>query len=174
MSCIATLLQLLIIVAGVSILWLKTILLPTLVASVLLGICAYALVRSAPAQEQYQPTDSRMFSLKEAGIIALTLTFIQAGVYGLNLWLGDAGLIAGTLLASLFEIHAAMATVVMQGAPTDTAAMSAFILGLAAHAVAKSVNAALTGGKQYFIAFAPIQILHMVVLIGLLYWSFSL
>ncbi len=174
MSCIATLLQLLIIVAGVSILWLKTILLPTLVASVLLGICAYALVRSAPAQEQYQPTDSRMFSLKEAGIIALTLTFIQAGVYGLNLWLGDAGLIAGTLLASLFEIHAAMATVVMQGAPTDTAAMSAFILGLAAHAVAKSVNAALTGGKQYFIAFAPIQILHMAVLIGLLYWSFSL
>ena len=174
MSCIATLLQLLIIVAGVSILWLKTILLPTLVASVLLGICAYALVRSAPAQEQHQPTDSRMFSLKEAGIIALTLTLIQAGVYGLNLWLGDAGLIAGTLLASLFEIHAAMATVVMQGAPTDTAAMSAFILGLTAHAVAKSINAALTGGKQYFIAFAPIQILHMVVLIGLLYWSFSL
>ncbi|VXA87332.1 conserved membrane hypothetical protein [Acinetobacter sp. 8I-beige] len=175
MSCIATLLQLLIIVAGVSILWLKTILLPTLVASFLLGICAYVLVRSAPpAQEQHQPTDSRMFSLKEAAIIALTLTLIQAGVYGLNLWLGDAGLIAGTLLASLFEIHAAMATVVMQGAPTDTAAMSAFILGLAAHAVAKSVNAALTGGKQYFIAFAPIQILHMVVLIGLLYWSFSL
>ena len=78
------------------------------------------------------------------------------------------------MLASLFEIHAAMATVVMQGTPTDTAAMSALILGLAAHAVAKSVNAALTGGKQYFIAFAPIQILHMVVLIGLLYWSFSL
>ena len=174
MSCIASLLQLLIIVAGVSILWLKTILLPTLVASVLLGICAYALVRSAPAQEQHKPTDSRMFSLKEASIIALTLTFIQAGVYGLNLWLGDAGLIAGTLLASLFEIHAAMATVVMQGAPADTAAMSAFILGLAAHAVAKSVNAALTGGQQYFIAFAPIQILHMMVLIGLLYWSFSL
>lgn len=174
MSCIATLLQLLIIVAGVSILWLKTILIPTLVASVLLGICAYALVRSAPAQEQHQPTDSRMFSLKEAGIIALTLTLIQAVVYGLNLWLGDAGLIAGTLLASLFEIHAAMATVVMQGAPTDTATMSAFILGLAAHALAKSVNAALTGGKQYFIAFAPIQILHMVVLIGLLYWGFSL
>ncbi len=42
-----------------------------------------------------------MFSLKEAIIIASTLAIIQSGVYGLNLYLGDAGLIAGTLLASL-------------------------------------------------------------------------
>lgn len=170
MSCIATLLQLLIIVAGVSMLWLKTILLPTLIACLILGLSAYTLVRTAPAQEQQLSSDSRMFSLKEAGIIALSLTLIQAGVYGLHLWLGEAGLIAGTLLASLFEIHAAMATVVMQGTPTDTAVISAFIFGLATHAIAKSVNAALTGGMQYFIAFAPIQILHMMVLIGLLYW----
>lgn len=171
MSCVATLLLLLIVVAGVSLVWLKTILLPTLVASLFLGICAYVLVRGAPVQKQYHASDSRMFSLKEAGIIALTLTLIQAGVYGLNLWLGDAGLIAGTLLASLFEIHAAMATVVMQGAPTDTMLIAAFLLGLATHAIAKSINAALTGGLQYFIAFAPIQILHMGVLIGLLYWQ---
>ena len=171
MSCVATLLLLLIVVAGVSLVWLKTILLPTLVASLFLGICAYVLVRGAPVQKQYHASDSRMFSLKEAGIIALTLTLIQAGVYGLNLWLGDAGLIAGTLLASLFEIHAAMATVVMQGPPTDTMLIAAFLLGLATHAIAKSINAALTGGLQYFIAFAPIQILHMGVLIGLLYWQ---
>ena len=47
--------------------------------------------------------DSRMFSLKEAVIIADTLSLIQTGIYGLELWLGDAGLLVGTLLASLFE-----------------------------------------------------------------------
>ncbi len=60
-----------------------------------------------------------MFSLKEAAIIVVTLTAIQAMVYGLEQTLGDAGLIIGTLLASLFEVHAAIATVVMQGPPSQ-------------------------------------------------------
>lgn len=171
MSCVATLLQLLIIVAGVSVLWLKTIIAPALIATLILAGCAYWLLKDAAPAEQSLQADSRMFSLKEAAIIAGTLTVIQAGVYGLNLWLGDAGLIAGTLLASLFEIHAAMATVVMQGAPAENGVFYAFILGLAAHAVAKSVNAALTGGLKFALAFAPIQIFHMAVLIALLWWT---
>ena len=174
MSCVATLLQLLIIVAGVSVLWLKTIIAPALIAALILAGCAYWLLKDAAPAEQSLQADSRMFSLKEAAIIAGTLTVIQAGVYGLNLWLGDAGLIAGTLLASLFEIHAAMATVVMQGAPAENGVFYAFILGLAAHAVAKSVNAALTGGLKFALAFAPIQIFHMAVLIALLWWTVKL
>lgn len=174
MSCVATLLQLLIIVAGLSMLWLKVIILPTLIAAAILALCAYLLLRhTAPAVQAHQ-SDSRMFSLKEAVIIAATLTLIQAGVYGLTLWLGDAGLIAGTLLASLFEIHAAMAAVVIQGTPADQAVFFAFILGLAAHAAAKSANALLTGGWKFFLAFTPIQILHMAVLIILLYWNMQI
>lgn len=68
-----------------------------------------------------------MFSFKEAVLIAETLTIIQAEVYGLSLWLGNAELIAGTLFASFFEIHVAMATVAMQGTPTDNAVFYAFI-----------------------------------------------
>lgn len=160
--------------AGVSVLWLKTIIAPALIAALILAGCAYWLLKDAAPAEQSLQADSRMFSLKEAAIIAGTLTVIQAGVYGLNLWLGDAGLIAGTLLASLFEIHAAMATVVMQGAPAENGVFYAFILGLAAHAVAKSVNAALTGGLKFALAFAPIQIFHMAVLIALLWWTVKL
>ena len=111
-----------------------------------------------------------MFSLKEAVIIAVTLTLIQAGVYGLEVWLGDAGLLAGTLLASLFEIHAAMASVVVQGDPSNMRLIYALLLGLGAHALAKSANAALTGGWKFVLYFAPVQILHMAVLIGLLWW----
>ena len=115
--------------------------------------------------ENNQLVDSRMFSLNEAAIIAVSLTLIQAGVYGLNLLLGDAGLIAGTLLASLFEIHGALATIVIQGEPSNHILSLAFVLGLAAHAIAKSINAFLSGGSRYALIFAPIQILHMTMFI---------
>ncbi|WP_180186716.1 DUF4010 domain-containing protein [Acinetobacter sp. YH01008] len=171
MSCISTLILLFIVVGGVSWSWLKILILPSLVAMAILAACAFLLLRKAkPAENCAKEEDSQMFSLKEAVIIAVTLTLIQAGIYGLELLLGDAGLLAGTLFASLFEIHAAMASVVIQGDPSNTRLIYALLLGLGAHAVAKSANAALTGGWKFVLYFAPVQILHMAVLIGLLWW----
>ena len=170
MSCISTLLLLLIIVAGVSVSWLKVLIFPSLLAIIILALCALWLLRNAKAVENIELIDSRMFSLKEAAIIAGTLTIIQAGIYGLNLLLGDAGLIAGTLLASLFEIHAAAAAVVIQGDPTNSTLLYAMILGLGAHAISKSINATLTGGWKFARVFVPVQILHMLVLISVLCW----
>lgn len=171
MSCVATLLQLMIIVIGVSISWFKVIVLPSLLAITVLVIFALWLMRNTQPIEANKSTDSRMFSLKEAAIIAGSLTLIQAGVYGLNLLLGDAGLIAGTLLASLFEIHGALATIVIQGEPSNAVLSLAFLLGLAAHAVAKSINALISGGGRYALVFAPIQILHMLIFIVIFIWG---
>ncbi len=171
MSCVATLLQLMIIVIGVSISWFKVIVLPSLLAITVLVIFALWLMRNTQPIEANKSTDSRMFSLKEAAIIAGSLTLIQAGVYGLNLLLGDAGLIAGTLLASLFEIHGALATIVIQGEPSNAVLSLAFLLGLAAHAVSKSINALISGGGRYALVFAPIQILHMLIFIVIFIWG---
>lgn len=170
-SCVATLLQLMIIVIGVSISWFKVIVLPSLLAITVLVIFALWLMRNTQPIEANKSTDSRMFSLKEAAIIAGSLTLIQAGVYGLNLLLGDAGLIAGTLLASLFEIHGALATIVIQGEPSNAVLSLAFLLGLAAHAVAKSINALISGGGRYALFFAPIQILHILIFIVIFTWG---
>ena len=170
MSCISTLVLLFIVVGGVSLTWLKLLILPSLIAIAILALCAYWLLHKAEPVEETEPEDSPMFSLKEAVIIAVTLTLIQAGVYGLELLLGDAGLIAGTLLASLFEIHAAAAAVVVQGEPTNSSLLYAMMLGLAAHAVSKSINAAISGGLKFALYFAPVQILHMLVLIAVLWW----
>ncbi len=170
MSCISTLVLLFIVVGGVSLAWLKLLILPALIAIAILALCAYWLLHKAEPVEETEPEDSPMFSLKEAVIIAVTLTLIQAGVYGLELLLGDAGLIAGTLLASLFEIHAAAAAVVVQGEPANTSLLYAMMLGLAAHAVSKSINAAISGGLKFALYFAPVQILHMLVLIAVLWW----
>ena len=168
-SCVATLVQLLIIVAGVSVSWLKILLFPSIIAIIVLIIPGIWLIRKTQSEEEVKLTDTPMFSLKEAGIIAVTLTIIQVLVYGLGLWLGDAGLIAGTVVSSMFEVHAAMAAVVMQGNPTNPILLLALLLGLATHAISKSINAAITGGFQYALAFVPIQIIHMTVLIVLIY-----
>ena len=171
MSCVSTLVLLLIVVGGVSWAWLKLLLLPSVVGMVILVACAFLLLRKAKPVQELESADSPMFSLKEAVIIAVTLTLIQAGIYALELWLGNAGLLAGTLLASLFEVHAAMAGVVIQGDPSNTHLIYALLLGLGAHAVAKSVNAALTGGFKFALYFAPVQLIQMAVLIGLVWWS---
>lgn len=171
MSCVSTLVLLLIVVGGVSLAWLKILLLPSVVGMVILVACAFLLLRKAKPVQELESADSPMFSLKEAVIIAVTLTLIQAGIYALELWLGNAGLLAGTLLASLFEVHAAMAGVVIQGDPSNIHLIYALLLGLGAHAVAKSVNAALTGGFKFALYFAPVQLIHMAVLIGLVWWS---
>ncbi|MFW6761914.1 MgtC/SapB family protein [Acinetobacter pittii] len=172
MSCVSTLIQTLIIVIGISFAWFKLIIFPTLIALVVLAVWAFILLRKAEPSKASPELDSRMFSLKEAIIIAGTLTLIQAGVYGLSLSLGDAGLIAGTLLASLFEIHAAIAAVIVQGEP-DSAHMTplliAFLGGFAVHALAKSVNSAISGGLRYALAFVPAQLIHMAIFITLLW-----
>ncbi|MCG5225409.1 MgtC/SapB family protein [Acinetobacter pittii] len=172
MSCVSTLIQTLIIVIGISFAWFKLIIFPTLIALVVLAVWAFILLRKAAPSTTSPELDSRMFSLKEAIIIAGTLTLIQAGVYGLSLSLGDAGLIAGTLLASLFEIHAAIAAVIVQGEP-DSAHMTplliAFLGGFSVHALAKSVNSAISGGLRYALAFVPAQLIHMAIFITLLW-----
>ena len=170
MSCVATLAQMLIIVAGVNLAWFKLLILPCLAGILVLTVAGVWLLKKHKSTTTTKPeTDTRMFSLKEAAIIVATLTAIQAMVYGLEQTLGDAGLIIGTLLASLFEVHAAIATVVMQGPPSQQTLLYALILGVVAHAIAKCVNAALIGGLRFALYFAPTQILHMLVLVGILY-----
>lgn len=173
MSCVSTLVQTLIIVVGISLAWFKLIIFPTLIALAFLAVWAFILLRKAEPSTTSPELDSRMFSLKEAIIIAGTLTLIQAGVYGLSLYLGDAGLIAGTLLASLFEIHAAIAAVIVQGEPNNahTSLLIAFMSGFAVHAIAKSINSAISGGMRYALAFIPAQILHMTIFISLLWMN---
>lgn len=124
-SCVATLLQFVVIAIGSNIAWLKVLALPIIAGSllgILWGLWLLRTDKSTPqinnATAPTQPQDNRMFSLKEAALVALALTVIQVLIYGLGQLIGDTGLLAGTLLASIFRIHAAMAAVFVQGAPS--------------------------------------------------------
>ena len=60
-----------------------------------------------------------MFKLRDAALIAALLTAVQVGVQLLTRWQGDAGMLVGALLASLADVHAATAALLVQGGFAD-------------------------------------------------------
>jgi uncharacterized membrane protein (DUF4010 family) len=114
-------------------------------------------------------TDSRMFKLRDAALVALLLTTVQAAVHGLKLAFGDAGLLAGALLAALADLHAATAAVLLQGTPADagsTAMAHALMAAVLVHAASKSVVAAASGGWRFACYAVPGIWVHSLVFAG--------
>ncbi|MFC7461430.1 MgtC/SapB family protein [Hydrogenophaga defluvii] len=174
-SCVATLLQLLLVAAAVQAAWLPVLLWPSLAGALVALLWGAWLVRGAqlvPAGDAPAAGDVRMFSLPAAALIAALLTGIQAAVYGLSLWLGPKGMLAGTLLASLAELHSAVAAVMAATLPGDGQHPETTIaLALVVHAASKCVNAGLTGGWRYALALAPGMLVHTGVVVGWLVWG---
>lgn len=180
LSCVATLLQLLLVATAVQTAWLPVLLWPSLAGAAVAMVWGGWLVRGASiaagggdAVPSGPPAgDSRMFSLRAAALIAALLTGIQATVYGLSLWLGPKGMMAGTLLASLAELHSAVAAVMAASLPGDGQHPELTIAAaLVVHAISKCINAGVTGGWRYALALAPGMVVHtgvaVVWLVGL-------
>jgi uncharacterized membrane protein (DUF4010 family) len=158
LSCVSTQLQMLLVAAAVQPAWLPVLWLPSLAAAVLALAWGGWMVRGAPqsADVLSEPDEDRMFSLWAAAGVAALLSGIQAGVYGLTLWLGSTGLLLGSALAALADLHAAVAAVFASGEPLPGgAAVGAVVLTLLAHAIGKSVSAGLAGGRRYLAWLAP-------------------
>lgn len=82
-----------------------------------------------------------MFKLRDVVLITLLLTGIQVGVRWLDRTQGDAGMLAGALLAGLADVHAATAAVLMHALPGQPAALGvehALMAALLVHAVSKA------------------------------------
>ncbi len=166
LSCVATLLQLVLIAAAVAPSWVQLLWLPCLLGGLCALIYGLWLVWSSPAESAGQAqgaASESLFSLKGAALIAALLTGIQAAVYGLGQWLGDAGLVLMSALSAVFELHAAMAAVMSQGSPDQGVLLTALMVGLGVHALSKTINAALSGGLAYAGWAAPGIWLHTVV-----------
>jgi uncharacterized membrane protein (DUF4010 family) len=115
--------------------------------------------------------DTPMFKLRSALVIAALLTGIQVGVQLLTVWQGDAGMLAGALLAALADVHAATAAVLVRGGPDSAAGpaiAAALMAALLVHAGSKCVVALASGGWRYALAVAPGIVAHTLVFVGLL------
>ncbi len=177
LSCVATLLQLLLMAAAMQVAWWSVLLWPALAGAAVALLWGGWLVRGAQRATPGEvpppaAVEGRMFSLRAAALIAALLTGIQAVVYGLGLWLGPKGLLAGTLLASLAELHSAVAAVMAATLPGDGQHPEITIaLALTVHAASKCVNAGVTGGWRYALALVPGMMVHTGVVVGWLVWG---
>ena len=128
---------------------------------------------AAGASADAPGTDARMFSLPGAALVAALLAGVQAAIHALERALGDGGLLAGTLLASLLDLHAATAAVLVQGPPPADGGpptlLAALMGALGMHAASKTVTAVLGGGRRYALQLAPGLWLHTAACIAALW-----
>lgn len=182
MSCVSTQVQIVLVAAAVEPAWVAVLWLPTLLGGLGAAAWAWWLLQGAasevvdgsaprPRMEGLPGTEGdRMFSLPGAAAVVVLLSAIQALVHGLDLWLGAAGLIVGTMIAALADLHAAMAAVFASSGEALSAGDAVpVMLALAVHAGSKSVTAGLVGGRRYLGWLAPGLWLHTLVVIALLY-----
>lgn len=160
LSCVPTQAQMLLVAAAMQPAWLRH-LWPAAAVAVLVALLwsAWLWRAAAPpgptaAAPDTAARDERLFSLRGALAIAALLAGIQALVHALGLWLGDAGLLAGTLIGALADLHAALAAVFAAGPPAPAGHL-AVLLALLVHAGSKTLAAGLSGGRAYLGWLAP-------------------
>jgi uncharacterized membrane protein (DUF4010 family) len=182
LTCVATQLNLLVVAAAVQPDWVGHLLVPCLAGGAVVGVwgwrCAAthapACTDEAATADPSPPDAQPMFRLREAAVIALALSLMQLGVKGMMMWLGDGGMLLASVIASVADLHSALAAVMLQGSPQhpigDTVRFS-LMLGLATHAVSRTTVAALSGGRAYAQAVAPAMFIHTAVVLVLLWWE---
>ncbi len=186
MSCVSTQLQILLVAAAVQPAWLAVLWLPALSAALLAAAWAGWLVKGVPPESNEGVVSSprveglpnagedRMFSLWGAAAVAALLAGIQALVHALDLWLGQAGLVAGALVAALADLHAALAAVFSSsGAELGPTAAIPVMGALVVHAGSKSVTAGLVGRWPYLRWLAPGLWAHTALCVALIWWMVS-
>jgi len=174
LSCVSTQLQVLLVAAAVQPAWLPVLWLPALAAGLLALAWGWWMVRGAPAdlvETPAAPDEDRMFSLWGAAGVAALLSAVQVLVHALTLWLGASGLLLGSALAALADLHASLAAVFASGGPVvGGAAVWAVMLAMLVHAGSKSATAGLVGGWRYLAWLAPGLWLHMALGVAGIYW----
>ena len=174
LSCVATMVQILAVAATVQPQWLGRLWAPALAGALAAALWGWALLRTraaGPVAWAAPEQDAPMFRLRDALLIAVLLTGIQVLVYALRLWWGEAGLLAGTLLAALADVHAAVAAVLVQGRPQDAAGpglQGALAAALSVHALSKCAVAWASGGWHYAVAAGGGVLLHTGVFVAVL------
>ncbi|WP_026436198.1 MgtC/SapB family protein [Acidovorax sp. JHL-9] len=182
LSCVATMVQIVVVAATVQPQWLARLWLPALAGGCVAAALGWwggrgVVHRQVPAHAAEGEAvagmlpDMPMFKLRDALLIAALLTGIQVGVHLLTAWQGDAGMLAGALLAALADVHAATAAVLVRGGPDSVAApaiASALMVALLVHAGSKSAVALAIGGWRYALAVAPGILAHTLAFVGVL------
>ena len=182
LSCVATMVQLLVVAAAVQPAWLGLLWAPALASGLVAVLWGGLLMASSADGESNGEGDgcarpafapnATMFSLRGAAIVAFLLTAVQVGVHALNLWLGDLGMVVGAMLAAIADLHSVVAAVLMPGGPDSAMAplmAQTLMVAVLVHACSKTTVAAFSGGLRYALWVGPGVCVHSLAFSAVLW-----
>lgn len=136
----------------------------------------YGLVFYWKSAHEHRPGQTvaagRVFDLKTSVSFSVLLGVVMTASAGLNVWLGDAGILIGAAVAGFADAHAtaaSAASLMAAGKINETQAVLPILLGLTSNTVTKIVVALHAGGLPYASKIVP-GLLMMVVAIWLGFW----
>lgn len=117
---------------------------------------------------------SRSFSVKTALILAAVIAVVLITSAALKAWFGQAGLVVGSAVAGLADVHASTISVASLAAAGKLSAANAVIpilVAFSVNALSKAVAAAVSGGKEFALQVIP-GLMLQVAAIWLGWWLF--
>jgi len=166
LSCIATAVQVLLVLAVVRPELLREWWLPAFVMAAFNAIYVAAVLGRGPS-ESAEPRErllGRALQPTQALIFSATVTAVLWGAAWLDERYGALGAVWGIALSGFADAHSATAsagTLAGQGHLGDTTAVFAILLALSTNALSKLVIAGVTGGRRYLARVAPAVVLSL-------------
>ncbi len=159
LSTVATILQMVVVLAAASIDTLRALALPLLCAGA--TAVAYGVLATLRAANHDAPENSdhgRAFSPATALIFALAISGVTLISAALVDWLGTAGLIAAAAFTGFADTHATAASagsLVSSGTITTTQAALPILIGLSTNTISKIGVAVASGGRHFAMQVVP-------------------
>jgi len=153
LSCIATILQLIMLLAAIHPPTLHALVWPLAFGGISVAIYGLMLTLDSfhkNGAEFNKPT--KMFSVKTALILAAVIAVVLITSAALKAWFGQVGLIVGSGVAGLADAHAAtisIASLAAAGKLSPVNAVMPILVAFSINAISKAVMATISGSKDF-------------------------
>ncbi|SEI19602.1 DUF4010 domain-containing protein [Tardiphaga sp. OK245] len=173
LSTVATIIQLSLVLAAISMIALHTLAIPLICAGIAAATYGIGfMVRTLRESEPAGPQTGQAFSLPVTLVFALTLTTILIASAALRERFGEAGVTLAAAAAGFVDTHSAaiaVASMVASGKITATDALFPILVGLSTNTISKVIFAWSSGNRSF-----AIRVIPGLVLVAMTAWAGAL
>ena len=170
LSTVATIVQMVLVLAATSMVTLQTLSVPLICAG--LAAVAYGTVFTIPALRQKAENEvqpGRAFSISAALLFALTLSGILVASAALREWFDETGIIVAAAVAGFVDTHSAaisVASLVASGKMNAVDAIVPILAGLSTNTLSKMLLTCTSGGRSF-----AFRVIPGLILVALAAWA---
>lgn len=175
LSCLATVLQVCVLLAAIHPPTLYALAIPMIFGGVAISIYGVVVTLSSFHQNGTEMNNlGRSFSVKTAMTLAVVIGLALLASAALKVWFGQAGLVVASGVTGLADAHAAtisVASLALAGKLVAADAVIPILVAFSVNAASKVVAAAITGGRE-FARKVSLGIIIQVASIWIAWWVF--